>query len=185
MHWVTVSDTNGCIGVSDTVTVTMHPATATPTIHRSADSLHASDASSWQWYRNGNPLAGQTRQALALPDVGSYTVENTDSNGCRAMSDPFEVVVLAVQGLPAAVRGFDVYPNPSDGRLTLVLSLRVPSSVDVTVSDVLGREIHAVSFSDVREVHETLDPGNVIPGHYLLRVRLADGGVMTRMLRVK
>ncbi|MBN1447030.1 MAG: VWA domain-containing protein [Bacteroidetes bacterium] len=184
-YWVTVTDSNGCRGMSDTITVVTWPAPVTPTIQRTGDVLLASMASAWQWYRNGQPLPGETNQFLALPDVGSYMVEVTDSNGCAAMSNPLDVTVLGTAELPSAVRSFELYPNPSNGRFTLSLSLERPSAVTVTLTDMLGRGIRSESFARSSEFHETLQLHDVTPGSYLLRVRLADGGVMTRVVVVE
>ncbi|MBN1447031.1 MAG: VWA domain-containing protein [Bacteroidetes bacterium] len=184
-YWVTVTDSNGCPGVSDTIVVFTFPEPEKPEIMRGGDVLHASSAAAWQWYRNGQPIPGATDRVHVMMQTGTYTVEITDAHGCKAMSDPFDVSVLGVEDLPAVVNGFDVYPNPSDGRLTLALSLKIPAAVQVSISDVLGREMRSLAFPETRLLHETLDLGRVTPGHYLLRVRIAGGGMMTRVVTVE
>jgi len=181
IYYVSVVDTNGCVGYSDTVQVTTWPAPSA-TIRRSSDSLYANDAAAWQWYRDGQQLASATQQGLALPGLGTYTVQVSDSNGCTAMSDPFDVTVLPVDELPVFVRGFDVYPNPSNGRFTLALTLDRPMAVGLHVSNMLGRDVHQREYPPTHAVRETLDFPEVPPGVYLLRVRIGPRTEITRRL---
>lgn len=183
-YWCTVVDTNGCAGTSDTIVVTTYPAPATPTVTRNGDILLASMAPSWQWYRDGAPMAGETNQFLALSEIGTYTVLVTDSNGCSAMSDPIEVTVLGMDDLPAMVRSFDVYPNPSNGRFTLALTLAAPASTSVTVTDLLGREILSAQYPPSTSLHETFRLRDVASGRYMLRVRLGGGEMLSRVIAV-
>ena len=183
-YWCTVVDTNGCAGTSDTIVVTTYPVPATPTVTRSGDVLLSSMAPMWQWYRNGAPLAGETNQFLALQETGTYTVLVTDSNGCSAMSDPIDVTVLDVDDLPAAVRSFDVYPNPSNGRFTFALTLAAPAAAWVTVTDLLGREILSMQYPPSASLHETFRLRDVSSGRYVLRVKLGGGEMLSRVIAV-
>jgi hypothetical protein len=98
-------------------------------------------------------------------------VHITDTNGCSAWSAPFEVAVLNVGDLPASVRSFDVYPNPTTGTSTLILQLSQPEDVEITVIDVLGRACVSRSYTRTAAVSETLDLAASGPGVYLLRLR--------------
>lgn len=94
-RWVTVTNVNGCSGVSDTVDVVVNP-NPTPTITPdgplefcAGDSvtLAASAASGYLW------STGATTQSIVVYTSGSYSVTVTDANGCNGTSAPVTVVV--------------------------------------------------------------------------------------------
>lgn len=94
-RWVTVTNVNGCSGVSDTVDVVVNP---NPTPSITADgplefcdgdsvTLTASASDSYLW------STGQTTQSIVVYSSGTYSVTVTDANGCSGISDPVTVVV--------------------------------------------------------------------------------------------
>jgi len=93
--WVTVTDANGCVGVSDTVSTTVFPTpepTITadgPTTFCDGDSvvLTSSPAVLYQW------STGETTQSITVFTSGTYSVTVTDANDCVGSSDPVQVTV--------------------------------------------------------------------------------------------
>jgi hypothetical protein len=86
---VTVTDANGCTGMSVPHTVTMHPRPAQPAITQSDDTLISTPAASYQWYVGGALLPGATARRLVAAQDGFYAVRITDANGCEAQSPPY------------------------------------------------------------------------------------------------
>ncbi len=92
-YTVEVTNTNGCKATSEATTVTVNPlptsniSTTTPTTFCQGGSvvLTASAGSSYIW-KNGNTTLSTTTQTLTANIAGSYTVEVTNSNGCKATS---------------------------------------------------------------------------------------------------
>ena len=101
----------GCAN-TDTVIVTVRPSPPPPQITQRGDTLIASAADSYQWYRNNTPIAGATQQRYVVTQNGRYKVRITDSTGCSAFSEEVEVIVnsvlLSQPSLPftAAIRNF-------------------------------------------------------------------------------
>jgi len=94
-YWATVTNINGCSGVSDTVDVVVNP-NPTPTItadgplefcNGDSVTLTASAASAYLWSN------GATTQSTTVYASGSYSVTVTDANGCNGTSTPVTVVV--------------------------------------------------------------------------------------------
>ena len=169
-YFCTVTDMHGCIGVSDTVTVTELTPPVTPVIKRSVDTLKTVTAASWQWYRNGQPIPGATAGYLVLTQTGLYQVEITEINGCRAMSDPFDVQLLALRDPARLVERFDVYPNPGDGLFTVHMALRRTQPLRLEVIDALGRVVYRVMEPAMRDLCTEIDLRAETPGLYFLRV---------------
>lgn len=51
------------------------------------------DHVTYQWYKDGAPVAGETGPAITASTAGSYKVEATTDKGCKLFSDPFNVIV--------------------------------------------------------------------------------------------
>jgi gliding motility-associated-like protein len=92
-YQVVVSDSNGCYGGSNTVIITILPLPVVPVISIQGNQLVSTAATTYQWYYEGNPIAGATGQSHTPTQPGYYTVEVTDANGCgTTLSAPFLMV---------------------------------------------------------------------------------------------
>ncbi len=95
-----VTNANGCKATSVATIVTVNPlptatiSSTTPTTFCAGGSvvLTASAGSSYIW-RNGNTTLSTTTQTLTATGAGTYTVEVTNANGCKAISAATTVVV--------------------------------------------------------------------------------------------
>jgi len=47
----------------------------------------------YQWYRDGYPVSGETGPTISVSTAGKYTVEATTTKGCKATSQAFTIVV--------------------------------------------------------------------------------------------
>ena len=96
-------DTNGCDGISNTITVTVNPLPAAPTITRErpivfceGDSTVLTSSSSTQYNWNN----GTRSRRLTILTAGSFSLTVTDRNGCTSLSS--EIVTVKVNPLPVA-----------------------------------------------------------------------------------
>ncbi|MBE0644412.1 MAG: VWA domain-containing protein [Bacteroidetes bacterium] len=172
----------GCPFTSDTVSITVHPLPAKPAITRHLDQLTATDADTWQWYRDGMEIPGATSRDLAASQTGSYRVRVTNSFGCEAWSDPFDVTVLDVADAAAVVDRFELFPNPAGGVVTVRFVLALPGQPTVSVHDLLGRELlRRTSEMSAREGELRLDLSAFPAGLYHVRL-LAGSTIISRQL---
>lgn len=176
---------DGLPGLSNSVTVTVHPLPPKPVISRTGDVLAAPAAAMWQWYREGIEIQNATAQTHAAVLTGSYTVRITDVNGCEALSDPLVVTVLPVDEGQEVRRRFHIYPNPAEGILSVDVELETSAVAVITLHDLLGRELLRIARDERRRSFtERIDLRELRPGVYVLRLT-AGSQSQTRMFIVK
>lgn len=89
----------------------------------------------YQWYLNGNPVAGATGQNYTPGANGNYTVMVTNADSCSAMSPAVTVTGVGVGHIPAAT--IQLYPNPAKD----ILYIESPVAVNVVLRDLQGRKV--------------------------------------------
>lgn len=114
---VTVTNSSGCVGTSADVVVTVNPLPLIPIISQKGDdSLVVSPFdvnSTYAWKLNGADIGLSSNVIFASTD-GSYTVEVTNANGCKNISQPF------------------TYLKPSSAVLTVAIS---PSMISASAGE--------------------------------------------------
>lgn len=91
--FVSIVDSNGCLGTSDTVLVSVFPRPDSPEVSLDLGNLVSTFGFSYAWYMDGNLISGATAQTLLSPQPGAYQVLITNGFGCEAWSDTFVVEV--------------------------------------------------------------------------------------------
>ncbi len=107
-----------CTAFSEEVLVDVLLAPSVPEISFDGTQLSSSaTAAGYQWFLDGQPIAG-ANQANYTPVVsGSYSLEITSDNGCTAESEPLQLVISATVEWKEA--GLSAWPNPASDRLWL------------------------------------------------------------------
>jgi hypothetical protein len=155
---VTVTDSNGCTGTSDTHVLIVYALPVPPVITRQGARLVSTPATSYQWFRNDTLLAGEIGCECPILFPGRYAVAVTNAQGCPAMSDALLtgcVTGTSVVALPHLVAA------PGD---TVDIALAVQQS---TCLDELG----ATNFATAIRFNKTLlvpietTPVGIIEGH--------------------
>jgi hypothetical protein len=119
----------------------------------------------YQWFVNGTAIANAASQSYTTSASGSYSVRITVAGGCSSTSDPFVIVVTAVE--PPIVTGdFSIYPNPANDWLTLTLG-KMAGKKDITIYQATGNQM-AVQGILGNEVN--LYVGDYPAGMYIVKV---------------
>ncbi len=111
-YTVVVTVGGACTFTSAAVPVSVNPSPAQPQLSQSGDSVIASPAAAYQWFFEGNPVAGANEFFLQPTQSGTYTLVITDASGCTAATTIFFVKTEVGIDEPGAVWQFSVYPNP-------------------------------------------------------------------------
>lgn len=141
-----------------------------PAVELQGDTLlAASPAMAYQWYLNGEPIAGAEGPTHLVQATGDYWVEVIDINGCPAVSASIfaELLVAVTEPSPGMLR---VYPNPAHSWLMLESTAPIGA---VRLFDARGRLVQTVrgAGSLILEISLLGLPAGV----YQLRMQSEDG----------
>lgn len=110
-YYVTATDANNCTVESNHLALTVHPQPPV-SISVNGDTLSAYNSVTYQWSLNNSQISGANTTTCIATQTGYYTVEVTDSNGCRAVSLPVQVIISDVNDISNEANELRVFPNP-------------------------------------------------------------------------
>jgi PKD repeat protein len=165
---VTGTDVNGCTGTAS-VTVNVF-APNVPTVSQAGTTLTASSAVSYQWYFNGNPIAGETNQTLNVTQNGSYTVETVDANGCTNTSAGFTVANIGIKDAAFHV-SISIFPNPNEGNFTVKGTVDSKSEYTLELRNTLGQLIQAETIKNTSSIDRAFALKATDAGVYFIIIR--------------
>ena len=134
-----ITETGGCSGTSYPMHVTIVPGPAIPTFTVNKDTLTSTAAITYQWYCNNVQVYAAVQRIHIAKKPGSYFVEIGNANGCKSRSLPANVL-LSVLELSNDLK-FDVYPNPTTGKLIVSGTLVTSGDFNIRVVDMLGKSV--------------------------------------------
>jgi gliding motility-associated-like protein len=142
-YWLDLTNSNGCTGRSDTITVAVTQFSSTPTIeivdgaisisqdgslgtvcYGSAASLRSSYNTNNQWFKDGFPISGATARNYAVSESGQYQVEVIDTLGFTLFSNTIEIIVL-----PKQINDFTATPVNTKPNQTVQFTSNVSANV--------------------------------------------------------
>lgn len=132
-----------------TLAITVRPLPAKPIIDRSGDILTSSYNTDNQWYFNGKPVAGATGKTLTVTQKGKYSVEYTNANGCKGMSDVLDILSVSVDEKQIGIEAFRVYPNPNEGYFTIEVESVKGGDATLEIVNVLGQVISSQQLKNI------------------------------------
>jgi PKD repeat protein len=122
----------------------------------------------YQWYYNGNPIAGATADTIHIPlyQSGLYTVLVTTAAGCKKLSDPIDLTFVACRKCAFNVKGgIHCGPVNSSGQQTYTISMNVNNSLGA------GAGINVMTSSGTIT---GLSPVTLIPGNNTVSFTFTD-----------
>jgi hypothetical protein len=118
-------------------------APAIPTISFANTTLTASNAATYQWYKNGVLLTNETNKTLTVTESGVYVVRVTDDIGCSYSYSQGYKYSNGSTGVLENIGGNEItlFPNPSNGAFHVRLNVAGVSEYFIKIVDLNGKEI--------------------------------------------
>jgi hypothetical protein len=164
----------GSPATSNTINMTVNP-NPVPVISQNTNTLSSTSAASYQWNLNGNPIAlnGNSQQYTALVN-GNYSVTVVDGNGCTGTSSVLNVTVSGVFQ-PVQFQKIEIFPNPNNGLMKMVIETPKGGDITLLVIDILGKIVKekAVTVNQGRN-ELALDLSDLGQNIYFIKTKLND-----------
>lgn len=180
-YTVTAVDTStGCV-FSTTKPLTVFPITPTPTVLVWGWQLTCSvAAASYQWFLNGNPIAGATQQTYLASQIGMYQVEAYNVQSCPS---GISTAVL-VDAIPEMeISAFSIYPNPNAGEFWISFEGEQNSDYGLEILNAEGKVVAEDKMEHFSgQYRKIFDLSMYGSGAYLVRVTHNGAATSYRMI---
>lgn len=158
-----VSFTNCKSDISDTAKVVVLP-TPDPLIFQISDSLFTIEpGNAFQWFLNGDPIAGAISNYWNAQNTGFHTVR-VENEKCAGLSAPVFVEVSAVR-LPAEISHFRLSPNPTAAEVFLEIDFLKNVDLLVQLTDAAGKVLLFENLAG-QQIRRRFDFQNLPSGSY-------------------
>ncbi|MBW8050712.1 MAG: T9SS type A sorting domain-containing protein [Cytophagales bacterium] len=187
---VFVTDSNGCTG-SDSVVISEPPTitivadsilSPTPGNNNGAIILTVSGGATPYSFSWSN---GDTTQNLFVIGAGTYTIIITDANGCIDSASFTVTEVTGMNQFQVPGFGFQVYPNPATGYITLQIVLPEKENINIEIWNVFGVNIYTNSLYDVENIKKEVDLSKYANGVYFVKLVVGEKVMYKRVVIAK
>ena len=142
------------------------------TIIRLGDTLLAGSAPSYQWYKDGIALPGETGQKLVLSSNGTYKVK-VDAIGCD--NGPFSnEITVEDKWLGIEEKGdefISIHPNPAEEFIMIRLD-QTQSPVRIRIVDFKGAVLNDMILP--AQSQYVISTDHLVEGFYIVEIKLDD-----------
>jgi hypothetical protein len=180
----TFVDKMGC-SVSGSIYITVLPQPAKPVVSKiGSTTLSTGSYVTYQWYRDGVAIPGATSQTLNYYLGGNYQVMVTNASGC----DNFSEGVVIGQGkggigIDEEVFGnLELYPNPTNGLVTIDLNREQVESIEITVFNTAGKQVFAQTENTSAEGKTRLDLTHLPDATYMVYIKAGSEVAVKRVV---
>lgn len=147
--------------------ITVLPYPPLLSINQVGDSLFSSQGFlSYQWYHNGNLIAGATDYFYVALLNGDYNLIATDSNLCEVEAAIFNVVTGLSPNLSNGGGKLILYPDPV--KKELFVSVPIAANAEIKIINLLGESVQKMS-TNISE-RFTIDVQSLSRGIYILEI---------------
>ncbi len=193
-RYIVTSSTNPCSGNTDTVDITVIPKTPSyPSITISSTAItyvyknypvrftattHACDTPLYQWYENGLEVAGATSSTwsttLSSPNTTVHC-KMTCIDRCAVNKVQYSNTIQlgVVNGIDNIINQNDVeiYPNPSNGMITINLTTKDTQMYQLEVLNTLGQSVYPkTNITLGSNINKQIDLSGLPTGIYTLKL---------------
>lgn len=175
-YTLSITNATSCTATSTAMNVTVNPLPTLPVITRTGNVLSAGTYSSYQWYLNGNVIAGAINANYTITQNGVYTVKVGNTYPCYITSTNFVVDnVTAVSNLQIFKDLISLHPNPCNQ--CIHLSNLKNTFIHISILNINGQLIYENTIQANTSI--TL---SALPGIYVVKATNKDGIQIEKMI---
>ena len=175
-YTLSITNATSCTATSTAMNVTVNPLPTLPVITRTGNVLSAGTYSSYQWYLNGNVIAGAINANYTITQNGIYTVKVGNTYPCYITSTNFVVNnVTAVSNLQIFKDLISLLPNPCNQ--CIHLSNLKNTFIHISILNINGQLIYENTIQANTSI--TL---SALPGIYVVKATNKDGIQIEKMI---
>ena len=134
---------------------------------------------SYQWYLNGFAITSATNQSLTITGNGFYSVSVTYSSGCVGTSPDFAYNVVGIDELSSNI---SIFPNPTNGLVTISTNRLENGTSTIQVKDLSGRIV--LDPITITSATSQVDLFNLNEGMYIIEI-VSNNTILSRKSIVK
>lgn len=158
-------------------------ATPKAEITSKGDTLIAEIADSYQWFLNGQALAGATSQIFIAKTNGTYTVE-IKKFGITVVSLPFRHTITGIED-DLLQQATSLIPNPAQNTCVLQVRNEYVGEVKVSISNLLGQVVfQAIAEKNTTILDYSLDLQHFTNGIYFVCLQTEKGKVVKKLVKM-
>jgi len=178
--------TSSFFSTNASITVTVEPVPATPTISVENDHLISSALQGNQWYNSQGAISGATSQTYYPTHTETYYVIASSTAGCESASSN-EVVFGFTGTKPVADNEFSVYPNPFNEALHINYTLKTAGYIKIAIYNSIGNEVGVIEEGEkAAGNHKTIFEGSHLSaGMYYCKIYSGDDVKLTKVVKNK
>lgn len=125
----------------------------------------------YQWLdcNTGTPIFSATHPTYTATTTGAYALDIISENNCRDTSDCY--IITATEFKPVGSFLTNIYPQPADNKLTIVVQSTAATNLNLSLSDISGGVVDAKKYTLIVGANTiTLDISNLSSGIYFLKL---------------
>jgi hypothetical protein len=140
---------------------------------------------SYQWYKDGSPISGETNYLYQATTIGVYKCLVTNSSGCSKYTAEVTIINTCRKDALEVTR-MHVNPNPTNNSFLLEMTIpgMISGSAEVEIMNLMGQQITFTN-SDIKDGRITASftfSNTAAAGIYLLRVRVQGESYITQVI---
>jgi endonuclease I len=139
-------------------------------------------AQSYQWYLDGNPIAGATSATYDWTTAGNYSVEIQQFDQCPSFTSEVSLVGTAVEETMGIQFDLSVFPNPSESRVVVKTHASRPTAAQLNVLDMTGKVVFTSNENLNGGLNLIAIDEEISAGVYTVEIRSGESAQTTRLV---
>jgi hypothetical protein len=118
---------------------------------------------------SNNSITGATAATYKPTAIGNYTIQITDANGCKNISDSYILVVTAVNPSfeTSANHIAKIAPNPASSDVMLYFKQKPTKTLTIKVLNLKGQVLKQIT---TNSQSTRISLGEIISGNYMIEI---------------